>query len=211
MIKILVADDHPVVRHGIRQILSDDADMFVADEASNGEEVLDKIKQDDFNVILLDITMPNTNVLDVIAQLRAQRPELGIVVLSVHPEEQYAVRVFKAGASGYLQKESTPDELIAAIRKVNAGGKYISNSLAERLAFNLMIQSAGLQHDMLSNREFTIMCMLASGKRLREVASQLSISPKTVSSYRKRILDKMNLKNNIELHAYARENGLLLP
>ena len=211
MIKILVADDHPVVRHGIRQILSDDADMFVADEASNGEEVLDKIKQDDFNVILLDITMPNTNVLDVIAQLRAQRPELGIVVLSVHPEEQYAVRVFKAGASGYLQKESTPDELIAAVRKVNAGRKYISTSLAERLAFNLMIQSAGLQHDMLSNREFTIMCMLASGKRLREVASQLSISPKTVSSYRKRILDKMNLKNNIELHAYARENGLLLP
>ena len=211
MIKILVADDHPVVRHGIRQILSDDADMFVADEASNGEEVLDKIKQDDFNVILLDITMPNTNVLDVIAQLRDQRPELGILVLSVHPEEQYAFRIFKAGASGYLQKESTPDELIAAVRKVNAGGKYISNSLAERLAFNLMIQSAGLQHDMLSNREFTIMCMLASGKRLREIASQLSISPKTVSSHRKRILDKMNLKNNIELHAYARENGLLLP
>jgi two-component system invasion response regulator UvrY len=210
MIKILVADDHPVVRHGLRQILSDDADMFVADEASNGEEVLDKIKQDDFNVILLDITMPNTNVLDVIAQLRAQRPELGIVVLSVHPEEQYAARMFKAGASGYLQKESTPDELIAAIRKVNAGRKYISTSLAERLAFDLMTQPAKLQHDMLSNREFTIMCMLASGKRLREIASQLSISPKTVSSYRKRILDKMNMKNNIELNAYARENGLLL-
>ncbi len=209
MIRILIADDHPVVRRGLKQILSDDADMVVADEASNGQEVLEKSRDGDFNVILLDIAMPSTDVLEVMRHLRKERPELAILILSIYPEEQYALRMFRAGASGYLQKESTPDELIAAIRKVSAGGRYVSNSLAERLASGLEFHTQKLPHENLSDREFTVMYRLVHGKRLKEIADELSLSPKTVSTYRRRILNKMKMKSNYELAGYAREHRLV--
>ena len=209
MINILIADDHPVVRQGIKDILSSDSDIVVAAEAVSGQEVLDKVRDGDFNVVLLDITMPNTNVLDVIRQLKREKPELAILILSVHPEEQYAFRLFRAGISGYLQKESTPDELITAIRTVSTGRKYISISFAERLVNNLETYAGNMPHDCLSNREFAVMRLLASGMGLKEIAGELEISPKTVSTYRKRVLQKMNMKSNIELADYARENQLV--
>ena len=209
MIRILIADDHPVVRQGLKGIISDDADMVVAEEAGSGEEVLEKARNGDFNVVLLDITMPDSNVLDTIRQLRNEKPGLAILILSVHPEEQYALRLFRAGVSGYLQKESTPDELLTAIRIVSAGRKYITISFAERLVSNLEAYTGNLPHCALSNREFAVMRLMASGRGPREIADQLSVSPKTVSTYRKRIPQKMRMKSNTELADYARENQLV--
>ena len=209
MIRILVADDHPVVRTGLKEILSDDADILVAGEASCGQEVLDQARADDFNVVLLDISMPNTNVLDVIKHLRKEKPGLAILILSVHPEEQYALRLFRAGVSGYLQKESTPDELLTAVRRVAAGRKYITTSFAENLVSNLGAFARKMPHDSLSNREFAVMRSLASGKRPGEIAAEMSLSPKTISTYRNRILRKMNVKSDTELIDYARENQLV--
>ncbi len=209
MTRILVADDHTVVREGLKQIVADTPDMVVADEASNGQEVLDKVSKTDYDVILLDISMPGRSGLDVLKELRSLRPELPILVLTMHPEEQYAVRVLKAGASGYLTKESAPDELIAGIRKVTSGGKYITASLAERLAIDLTTGAGKPLHEVLSDREYQVMRMIASGKTVTEIAEELFLSVKTVSTYRHRILEKMKMKNNAELIAYAIQNQLL--
>jgi len=209
MIRILVADDHPVVRQGLKDIISDATDMVVAEEAASGEEVLEKARNDDFDVVLLDITMPNSNVLDTIKHLRNEKPGLAILILSVHPEEQYALRMFRAGVSGYLQKESTPDELLTAIRQVSAGRKYITTSFAERLVSNLEAYTGNLPHCALSNREFAVMRLVACGKGPGEIASELAISPKTASTYRKRVLHKMRMHSNTELAEYARENQLV--
>ena len=209
MIRILVADDHPIVRQGLKQIVAGTTDIFVVDEASNGQEVLDKARQDYFDVVLLDISMPGISGLDVLKQLRSERPEVAILVLSMHPEEQYAARVLRAGASGYLAKESAPDELVAAVRKVSLGGKYVSLSLAEKLASELAVDAQKPPHQALSDREYEIMLMIASGKTLAEIAQQLSLSPKTISTYRSRILDKMSMKSNAELTLYAVQNGLM--
>lgn len=209
MVRILVADDHPIVRAGLKQILADTTDMVVADEASNGQEVLDKVWGNDFDVLLLDISMPGRDGLDVLKQLRSARPELAVLVLSIHPEEQYAARVLREGASGYLTKQSAPEELVAAIRKISRGGKYVSSSLAEKLAFDLRIDAEKPLHQALSNREYGIMRMIASGKTVKEIAQQLSLSPKTISTYRSRILEKMNMKSNAEITRYAIENQLV--
>jgi DNA-binding NarL/FixJ family response regulator len=209
MLKILIADDHAIVRQGLKQIVTETQDMIVAGEASNGQELLNKLKDNDYDVVVLDITMPGRNGIDVLRQLRTERPGLPILMLSIHPEEQYALRALKAGASGYLTKESAPDELVVAIRKVSSGGKYISASLAEKLAFKLEADLEQAPHETLSDREYQVMCMIASGKTVMAIAQELMLSEKTISTYRSRILDKMNLKNNAELTYYAIKNNLV--
>jgi DNA-binding NarL/FixJ family response regulator len=209
MLRILIADDHPVFRRGLKQIVEEAPDLLVAGEAANGAEALQEARTDAYDVVLLDITMPVRNGVDVLSQLKHERPALPVLMLSMHPEEQYAVRALRAGASGYLTKESAPEELVAAIRKVSAGGKYVSASLAEHLVS--VVQSVGEAppHAALSNREYQIMCLIASGKTVSEAARELSLSVKTVSTYRARILEKLQLKNNAELMRYATQNQLV--
>jgi two-component system invasion response regulator UvrY len=209
MIKILIADDHPVVRKGLREIIEETSDMEVADEASNGQEVLAKVFRKDFDVVLLDISMPGRSGLDILKELKSQLPKLAVLVLSIHPEEQYAVQVLKAGASGYLTKKSAPEELVTALRKVSAGGKYISPSLAEKLASALETGIEKPPHETLSAREYEVMRKIALGKTATEIARELFLSPKTISTYRSRILEKMGIKNNAELIRYAIKNRLV--
>jgi DNA-binding NarL/FixJ family response regulator len=209
MIKIIIADDHPIVRAGMKQIISEASDLAVADEAGDGHELLSKIRAEDFDVAILDITMPHIDGLDVLKQLKIEKPKLPVIVLSIHPEDQYALRVLKAGACGYVTKASAPDELIKAIRKVHRGGKYISPSIAEKLAFQLESDFEEMPHETLSDREYQVLCMLASGKTVTETADELSLSVKTVSTYRARILEKMDMKNNAELIHYAVQNKLV--
>ena len=209
MIKILIADDHAIVREGLKQIISETPDMAVVAEASNGEDVLEKVSANKYDVILLDISMPGRSGLDILRQLKIEKPKLPIMMLSVHPEEQYAVRALRAGASGYLTKESAPDELIAAMRKISQGRKYVSSSLAEKLAYELGIDVKKLRHEVLSDREFQVMCMFASGKTVKEIAAELSISIPTIRTYRIRILEKMKMKNIAEIIHYAVKQGLV--
>ena len=210
MIKILIADDHAIVREGLKQIVAEVPDMVVAGEAVDGREVLAIVEQEDWDVILLDIAMPGRGGLDVLKQLRRERPGLPVLVLSMYPEEQYAVRAIKAGASGYLVKESAPEELVAAIRKAALGGKYISPSLAETLAFHLETDSRGVvPHEALSDREYQVMLMLASGKTVTEIAGELAFSVKTIATHRSRLLKKMRMKTNAELTYYAVKQGLV--
>jgi two-component system invasion response regulator UvrY len=209
MIKILIADDHTIVREGLKQIVAETADMMVADEASSGHEVLDKVWNNEYDVVVLDISMPGRDGVDILKQLKSKKPHLPVLVLSMHPEEQYAVRVLKAGAAGYLTKESAPDELITAIRRVSRGRKYVSSFLAEKLAFDLERDTQKPLHETLSDREYQVMCMIASGKRAKEIAEELYLSVKTVSTYRSRILEKMKMKNNAELMHYAIKHELV--
>jgi DNA-binding NarL/FixJ family response regulator len=209
MIKILIADDHPIVRQGFKQVLSETADLVVADEAGNGQEVLALVARKDYDVILLDISMPGKNGLEVLKELRITNTKIPVLILSIYPEEQYAIRALKAGASGYLTKASAPEELISAIRKVSRGGKYISSSLAEKIAYELDGDAEKAPHDTLSDREYQILLMIASGKTVSDIADEMCLSVKTVSTYRSRILDKMKMKNNAELTTYAIRNKLV--
>jgi len=209
MLRILIADDHPLFRRGLKQIITEASDMVVADEAADGREALSKAATGDYDVLLLDITMPFKNGVDVLSQLKNERPTLPVLMLSMHPEEQYAVRALRAGASGYLTKESAPEELVAAIRKVSTGGKYVSASLAEHLACIVQNDGEALPHETLSNREHQVMCMIASGQTVSEAARELSLSVKTISTYRARILEKLHMKNNAELIRYATMNELV--
>lgn len=209
MIKILIADDHPIVRKGLKEIIEETPGMKVVDEASNGQEVLEKIFKKDINVVLLDISMPGRSGLDILRDIKRQKPKLVVLVLSMHPEEQYAVQALKEGASGYLTKESAPDELLTALRKVSSGGKYVSSSLAEKLAYALEKDGEKPPHETLSVREYEVMCMIASGKTVNEIARELFLSPKTISTYRARILEKMRTKNNAQLVRYAIKNRLV--
>lgn len=209
MIQIMIADDHPIVRAGLKQILAEDADIIVAAEASSGPELLNKVRERDFDVIVLDISMPGMDGLDTLKQLKIDKPKLPVLILSFHPEARYAVRILKAGAAGYVTKASASDDLIRAVKKVFNGGKYISPSLAEKLADNLDSKSEKMPHETLSNREYQVMQMIASGKTVGEVAENLSLSIKTISTYRSRILEKMQLKNNAELTHYAMQNHLV--
>ena len=209
MIKIIIADDHPIVRAGMKQIIAEASDLMVVDEAGDGHKLLSKIRVKNFDVVILDITMPHMNGLDVLKQLKIEKPKLPVIVLSIHPEDQYALRVLKAGASGYVTKASAPDELINAIRKVCRGRKYISPSIAEKLAFNLDANFEEMPHEALSDREYQVLCMLASGKTVTEIAVELALSAKTVSTYRSRILEKMDMKNSAELMHYAIQNQLV--
>ena len=207
--KILIADDHTIFREGLKHILTEYPDMIVADEARNGREVLDKIWNNDYDMVLLDISMPGMTGLEALKQLKNDRPKLPVLVLSMHPEEQYAVRALRAGASGYLTKESAPDELMTAIRKISQGRKYITSSLAERLAQEMEADSEKPLHDVLSDREYQVLRMIAEGKTVKHIAEELSLSIKTVSTYRTRIMEKMRMSTNAELMHYAMKHHLL--
>jgi two-component system invasion response regulator UvrY len=209
MVKILVADDHAIVREGLKQVLAGTRDMTVAGEAANGNELLEKIRASHWDVVLLDLNMPDRSGLDTLKQLKNERPRLPVLILSMYPEEYYALRVLKAGASGYLTKESAPDCLVAAIRKVSAGGKYISASLAERLAFEFETDFDGPLHRTLSDREYQVLCLIAAGHSIKEIAQRLALSVKSISTYRARILQKMKMKSNAGLIHYAIQNHLL--
>ena len=211
MIKVLIADDHAVVRSGLKQILDEtDGEIQVEGEAANGREVLEKIQAQDWNVLVLDITMPGRSGLDILKDIRQLKPKLPILILSMHAEEQFATRMLKAGASGYLNKESAPEELVKAIRKVFTGGKYVSPAQAERMVSELSGgDSDKAPHELLSDREYEILCLIASGKTATQIAKQLCLSVKTVSTYRTRILDKMKLETNAQLTHYAIKGGLV--
>ena len=209
MIRILIADDHTIVREGLKQILAETPDMVVADEARNGQEVLAKVGNKEYDVVLLDISMPGRSGLDILKQLKGERPKLPILILSMYSEEQYAMRALRAGASGYMTKESAPDELIVAIRKVSEGRKYVTPSLAEKLAISLELGEEKAPHELLSDREYQVMCMIASGKTIKEIADELSLSVKTISTYRSRILEKLSLKTNAAITHYAVQNRLV--
>ena len=209
MIKILIADDHAVVREGLKQIISETPDMTIADEAVDGHEVLNKALRNDYDVVVLDITMPGVNGLDVLKQVKAQKPQTPVLILSIHPEEQYAVRFIKAGAAGYLTKESASEELVDAIRTASTGRKYITPTLGEKLAYSLGIDAEKLPHEILSDREYQVLCMIASGKTVAEIAESLFLSENTIRTYRSRILEKMDMKSTNEMFAYAIRHNLI--
>ena len=209
MIRVLIADDHPIVRQGLKQILADTNDIDVVGEAGSGRETLGMLSKIRCNVIILDLSMPDSNGLDLMKQIKIEKPALPILILSVHPEEQYAVRTLRAGASGYLTKGSAPDELVSAVRKISAGGRYITGSLAEKLAAELQTPlDAKVPHEMLSDREYEVFHLIARGSTPAEIAKKLSLSPKTVSTYRMRIIEKTGLKTNAEIMRYAFDNNL---
>lgn len=210
MINILIADDHSVVRKGIKQILSEESDLQVLGEASNNDEIISQLNDKNWDLIILDITMPGKSGLDSIIEIKQKKPEIKILILSMHPEEEIAISAIKNGADGYLNKESVPGELLRAIRKVVSGGKYISNALAESMILSLQSDPAKKPHESLSEREFQVLCMLASGSTLTEIAGKLDLSIKTISTYRTRILEKMNLKSNVDITHYAIRNKLVL-
>jgi DNA-binding NarL/FixJ family response regulator len=209
MIRILLADDHPVVREGFKQMLADYEDMLVTGEAGTSQEVLNKVHKNDYDVLLLDIFMPGRSGLEIISELKKEYPKMAILVISAYPEEQYSVRALKRGASGYLLKLTAPEELITAIRAVAQGRNYISSSLADRLANMIKDDAQENPHERLSDREFQVMRMIVSGESLKEISEELALSDKTVSTYRARILEKMNMKNNAEIIHYAIEQGLV--
>ncbi len=201
--KILIADDHPVVRRGLRQMFAEEADLTICAEARNGPELLDLAKRIAWDVAVLDYNMPGKTGLELLKQLQRRYPGRPILLLSMYPEDMYAVRALKAGAAGYLTKESAPEELIRAVRKVARGGRYVTTSLGEKMALELEGKRGGLPHEGLSDREFQILWMIASGRASRQIAQELCLSPNTVSSYRTRILRKMKMKSNAELMRYA--------
>lgn len=209
MIRILIADDHAIVRRGLKQILMDDPEFTEIGEAQNAQEVMAQVRAAPWDIVILDLTLPDKNGLEVLKEIKREKPQIPVLVLSMHPEDQYAVRVLKAGAAGYLTKDSAPEELVKAIRKVLKGGRYVSLELAERLAFDIGPGYEKLSHESLSDREYQVMCIIASGKTISEVADQLTISVKTASTYRTRILEKMNMKTSAELTYYAIHQNLV--
>jgi len=207
--RILLTDDHAVVRQGIKLILADHFPRAAFGEARNAHESLQRVLKEKWDAVVLDITMPGRNGLEVLREIRRLRPKLPVLILSMHPEDQFAVRVLKAGAAGYLTKESAGEELAGAIRKVMAGGRYVSPSLAERMASYLDVDVRKAPHERLSDREFLILRQIACGKTVGQIANELSLSVSTVSTYRRRILTKMDMKNNAQLTHYAVQNGLV--
>jgi len=209
MINILIADDHSIVREGLKQIVADSSDMMVQGEAVNGQQVLDLVHKSEYDLILLDISMPGRGGIDTLKQLKILKPDIPVLILSMYPEDQYAIRAIKAGASGYLTKESAPDELIGAIKKVARGGKYVSADLAEKLVEGLGENNAKVDHTILSDREYQVMVMIATGKTVKKIAKELSLSVKTISTHRTRALKKMGMENNAEFTYYAVKLGLV--
>ncbi len=207
--KVLIADDHAIVRQGLRLILSEEFSRIVFGEARNGQEVIDQVWKQDWDIVVLDITMPGRSGLDVLKELKQLRPKLPVLILSMHSEDQFGMRALKAGAAGYMTKENVPEELVKAIKKALSGGKYISPGLAEELAFNLEEDSGRPLHEKLSDREFQVMRMIASGTTVKDIAKELALSIKTISTYRTRVLEKLKMKSNAELTHYAVKNKLV--
>ncbi len=210
MTRILIADDHEMFREGIKRICEDDPDIFVAGEASNGHEVLDKVAQEEFDLLVLDIAMPGLNGLDTLKQLKTLKPGLRVLVLSMYPEDEYAIRAIRAGAAGYVTKARASRELMEAVKKVSSGGHYINASVAEKLLFDTKPEQSKPLHETLSDREYQIFLMIVKGKKIGEISDELFLSVKTVSTYKVRILGKMEMKSTAELVKYAVEHGLLL-
>jgi two-component system, NarL family, invasion response regulator UvrY len=209
MARILVADDHPLLRNGLKLVLAAEPDLEFAGEAEDSEQALEQIKRDCWDVVILDLSMPGCGGLDVLREIRRSRPNLPVLVLSMHAEEQFAVRAIKAGASGYVSKMNGAAEVVSAIRKVLTGRKYVSASLAESLAGALDSEGDGPAHENLSDREFQVMCKIASGKTVSQIAADVSLSVKTISTYRSRVLEKMNMRSNAEITRYAIQQGLV--
>ncbi|MCX6151815.1 MAG: response regulator transcription factor [Ignavibacteriales bacterium] len=209
MIKVLIGDDHAIIRSGLKQILSEEHNTFICGEAENGQIVLDKIFKESWDIVILDISMPGMNGIEILKEIKKHKPKLPVLVLTVHPGDQFALRCIKAGASGYLTKDSAPEELITAIKKIIDGRKYINSQLAELLAADFERDSTKPLHENLSDREFEVMRLMASGKTAKQIAEELSLSVKTVSTYRARLLEKMGLKTNSALTRYALQNKLV--
>lgn len=209
MIEILIADDHAIVRQGLRKIVDYDDEMTVVDEAQNGAELLNLVRERMVDVVILDLSMPGRNGLETLKELKKSYPSLPVIMLSIHPEDQYAVRAFRAGASGYMTKESATEELVHAIKKVHTGGKYIGPVVAELLANAVGTQSSDDTHKSLSDREYEVFTLLANGKTVGQIGLELNLSVKTISTYRTRILEKMGVTTNSELTRYALDHELL--
>ncbi len=209
MRRILLADDHAIVRKGLKETLEEELGDVRFGEASNGQQVLVQLGRQSWDLVVLDINMEGRSGLDVLAEIRKARPQLPVVILSMYPEAEFAVRALKQGAAGYLNKQSAPEELVAAVRKVLAGGRYVSAALADRLAAELQRPSGELPHELLSNRELQVMRMIAMGKSLKEIAAELSLSVKTIGTYHGRLLEKMGMKSDIELTRYALTHRLV--
>jgi two-component system, NarL family, invasion response regulator UvrY len=207
--RMLIVDDHAVVRHGVKQILSEQFQGAFIGEAQNAEEMMDQVRKTDWDIVVLDVGMPGKGGLDALKELKQLRPKLPALVLSAYPEDQLALRMLKAGASGYLSKDSAPNELVEAMRKILSGGKFVSSAVAELLALNLESDFEKPLHEQLSDREYQVMCLIAVGKSLKDISDDLCVSISTVNTYRARILEKMQLKNNTELTHYAIENRLV--
>jgi DNA-binding NarL/FixJ family response regulator len=209
MIRVVLADDHTIVREGLKQLLNAAGDLDVVGEAQNGHEVMERVRALDFDLLLLDMSMPGKSGIDLIKQVRAEKPKLRILVLSMHEEHQYAVRAIRAGAAGYLTKESASRQLVEAIRKIAAGGAFISSEVAQQLALGAMPDAKGLPHEALSDREFQIFLLVAGGKSVSDIAAQLSLSVKTISTHKSNILVKMRMTSTADLIRYALSNRLL--
>ena len=209
MIRILVADDHAILRRGLLDILARELEEVICAEAGNAQEVVTQVQRQPWDLVILDITMPGRSGLDLLGDLKQLRPELPVLILSMHPEDQYAKRMLKAGAAGYMNKETAPKELVKAVRKVLAGGRYVSEALAEKLAYDLSPGAANQYHETLSQREFEVLRMIASGKTISQIAEELHLGVSTVSTYRVRILEKLGMENNSELIRYALQNRLI--
>jgi len=207
--KVLIADDHPVVRHGLKQVLAADPEMVVVGEAKNGGEVLELARKLEWDVAILDYSMPGRSGVELLSELKREFPQRPVLILSMHPEELHARRVLKAGGAGYMNKESAGEELVAAIRKVVGGGRYVSASLAEKLAVELAPDAQKLPHETLSDREYRVMWLLASGKPIKQIAKEMFLSPSTISTYRVRILRKLGLATNAALVHYAVKHQLI--
>jgi two-component system, NarL family, invasion response regulator UvrY len=207
--KILITDDHAVVRQGLKQILAEEFKRAEFGEASNVQEAIDKVWKENWDVVVLDITMPGRSGLEVLKEIKKSRPKLPVLMLSMHPEDQFAVRLLKIGAAGYMTKESAPQELVGAVKKVMAGGRYVSPALAEKMASYLAVDVQTPPHERLSDREFLVLRLIASGKTPTAIAKDLGLSVKTISTYRMRILEKMTMSNNAELTHYAIQNQLV--
>lgn len=210
-LNILIADDHAVVRQGLKLILAEAFKKATFGEAQNAQELLDLLRSGIWNAIILDMSMPGTSGIDLLKQIKHEQPELPVLILSMHSEDQYAVRTLKAGAAGYLTKESASEELVNAIHKILRGGKYINASVAEKLVLNLNSATERPPHELLSDREYQVMSLIAMGKGVGQIAQELSLSVKTISTYRSRVLEKMNMKTNAELTHYAIQNNLVEP
>lgn len=209
MIKVLIGDDHAIVRQGLKQILSDEKKQFICGEAENGQVVLDRVLKEIWDVVILDISMPGISGLEILKEIKKNRPKLPVLVLTMHSEDQFALRSIKAGASGYLKKDSAPEELVRAIKKVVDGGKYVNQQLAEILASDIERDLDKPLHDRLSDREYQVMRLIASGRTSKQIADELALSIKTISTYRARLLEKMKMKTNAELTHYAIQNKLV--
>jgi two-component system, NarL family, invasion response regulator UvrY len=211
MLKVLIADDHTIFREGLKRVLEEHQELSVSGEAEDGWKALREIRKQCYDIILLDISMPGKDGLEVLKEIRAENIHVPVLILSMYPEEQYALRALKAGASGYLTKESAPEELLEAIRRITEGGKYISSSIAERLADALLTKGSKTDnpHELLSDREYQVLCMIGAGKTVTEIGEELSLSVKTIATYRSRIIEKTGLKNNSEIIRYVVRKNLI--